>query len=60
MLKAEDLPLFAGLMEVIETKSPKCPLQLRPTVQAPWRDTKPPSWRFVVSLVRNIQRRGER
>ncbi len=56
MIKAEELPLYAGLMEVKETKSPTCPLRLWPSIKPPWRDTIPPNWRFVVSLVRSVQK----
>lgn len=59
MLGAEDLPLFAGLIEVKEYENGTVEgrMGLDVSVNAPWRDTSPPSWRFVVSLVRNIERR---
>ncbi len=55
MLKPEELPLFAGLTEVKWNDNHKR-LYLQQKVSAPWRDTVPPNWRFVVSLVRSIQK----
>lgn len=62
MIKAKELPLFAGLLEVEETGSdnPDYKHRLWPTIHAPWRDTVPPSWRFVVSLVRSVQKQERR
>jgi len=60
MLKAEDLPLFAGLLEVKEDNEGNPYIPVRPTVEAPWRDTIPPSWRFVVSLVRNVEKEARK
>ena len=59
VIKPEELPLFAGLIEVKETSYVAHPLRLHKAVTAPWRDTTPPSWRFVVSLVRNVRRGGK-
>jgi hypothetical protein len=58
LLKAEEMPLFAGLREVF-TDNHGSPYLASPTLQAPWRDTNPPSWRFVASLCRNIERDGK-
>lgn len=57
MLKPEELPLFAGLIEV-KANHPEYggKLFLKNKVPAPWRDTTPPNWRFVVSLVRSVQK----
>ncbi len=63
MIKPEELPLFAGLLEVVKSgwvQDPKpfgyVAHHLRSKVPAPWRDTTPPNWRFVVSLVRSVQK----
>lgn len=60
ILKAEEMPLYAGLIEVATEGLPNDPNQ-RPSshylvisLQAPWRDTNPPSWRFVASLCRSV------
>lgn len=59
MIKAKELPLFAGLLEVKQIKDGPHEGKdyiARPTVSAPWRETVPPNWRFVVSLVRSVQK----
>ena len=59
MLAAVEMPLFAGLLEVktIEFGTHKGEKYLgHPTLVAPWRDTNPPSWRFVASLCRSVAR----
>ena len=50
MLKSEEMPLYAGLIEVVETINPS----LYTCLEAPWRDTNAPSWRFVASLARKL------
>lgn len=59
MLRAEEMPLFAGLLEVKTMEhGPRKgePYIGYPSLQAPWRDTNPPSWRFVASLCRSVRK----
>lgn len=49
LIARDELPLEAGL---IEYHDGRCDT----VVQAPWRDSYPPSWNFVASLARRIQR----
>jgi len=50
-----ELPIHAGLIEVM----PARPMYLSRKVDAPWRDTRPPSWRFVVSLCRSVEKEAK-
>jgi hypothetical protein len=50
ILKAADLPIWAGLIEVTEGGEAKI------AVQAPWFDSSPPTWSFVASLVRRFEK----
>lgn len=71
LIKPGELPAEAGLIEVIDTPrtaivvtNDDCVIKDNPphiwnvVVRAPWRDTPPPSWRFVVSLLRNSAKNG--
>lgn len=46
LLKHEEIPDWAGLVEIVEGKR-------KTVVQAPLRDKDAPSWELVVSLLRN-------
>ena len=50
MIKIEEVPVWAGLMEVSETRA------LRTVVTAPFMERSGPSWRFVISLIRHVYR----
>jgi len=52
LLRAEEMPIYAGLLEVDDGLLP----YISQALQAPWRDTSPPSWRFVSSLCRAVKR----
>lgn len=51
ILKPADMPPEAGLVEIQEGRA-------FVTVSAPWRDTPPPSWRFLASVARQSRKRG--
>ncbi len=64
-----EIPAEAGLIEIIDNPRTKivvtnddCVIKGAPphiwniAVRAPWRDTPPPSWRFVASLIRNARK----
>lgn len=61
MIKPEDLPLWAGLLECKKAEPPMSihkvegleRAYLSQTVPAPFFETEPPNWRFVVSLIRH-------
>lgn len=59
LIKADELPLFAGLLEVRTGRNNDFSY-LKEEVKAPWRDTPPPSWRFVSSLVRSVAKEAQR
>ena len=52
LMKPDELPLEAGLIEINEHGF------TRIVEPAPWRDTPPPTWRFVASLIRRTERRS--
>lgn len=72
IVKPEELPPEAGLIEVRDLGprseavftnddnviGPDQRYGWTIVVTAPWRDTPPPSWRFVVSLLRNSRKNG--
>ncbi len=49
------LPIECGLMEISQAQIGPV---LQTTVPAPWRDTPPPPWCFVASLVRQLARKA--
>lgn len=53
LIKPEDLPLWAGLLECKQPEAASGQFYLTRTVDAPFFETEPPSWRFVVSLIRH-------
>lgn len=63
-IKPEELPADAGLIEVtpVEMHLPLAGMRRddnatsRTTVAAPWRDTIPPTWRFLAAVARRAQR----
>ncbi len=50
------VPVECGLVEVWKGRYG---LELRKKVPAPWRDSRPPSWAFVASLVRRLVKEGK-
>ena len=48
LMKVEELPLDCGLIEIKDGG-------LLRTEPAPWRDTPPPTWRFVAALIRRSE-----
>jgi hypothetical protein len=48
MIKPSEIPIECGLMEVIEGG------HIFTKVQAPWRDTSPPTWHFLASIARRM------
>ena len=53
LIKPEELPIWAGLMEAKEWNGMH---HVSVEIDSPFFDTEPPSWRFVVSLVRHAAR----
>ena len=49
LVKPDELPLEAGLIEVGQEG------EWHVVEPAPWRDTPPPTWRFVASLIRRTE-----
>jgi len=50
IIKREDVPIECGLVEV----DPTAKSRYTTIVPAPWRDTEPPTWRFVAALARRV------
>lgn len=62
MIQPTEIPPECGLLEFDPTGSPYYSShtpRLAETVVAPWRDVFPPSWSFLVSVYRNVQRKNE-
>jgi hypothetical protein len=57
LIAPEELPPECGLMEFDPARAPD--RRLAATVKAPWRDSHPPTWSFLVSVLRNAERNGE-
>lgn len=51
LIKPTEVPIECGLMEVAETA---IGLNVFTKVQAPWRDTSPPTWHFLASIARRV------
>jgi hypothetical protein len=51
LLKPEEMPDYAGLLEVIQPATDREPWLLQ-ALEAPWRDTDPPSWQFLAAVYR--------
>lgn len=53
LIKPEELPIEAGLFEVGDWGNGMMAMK---TVDAPWRDPPPPSWRFFAAIARRVCR----
>ena len=54
LVNIEEVPLDSGLIEVYYSKAGT--LATRITVEAIWRDTPPPPWRFFAAILRRVIR----
>ncbi len=54
ILTAEDLPPWAGLIEVGPDPDAILPIKVATVVPAPWFDSSPPTWSFLAYLVRRF------
>jgi hypothetical protein len=57
IIKLEDLPIYAGLIEVqfLETELGEIKYEFSIVVDAVWRDTQPPSWSLLVEVARRVE-----
>jgi hypothetical protein len=55
LLKPEEIPIECGLKEVF-WNSHLQKLEIRTVLDAPLRDISPPSWRFLASIARRIEK----
>lgn len=53
IIRVGEVPPEAGLIEIVDNVRGSEVYNWNVVVAAPWRDTPPPSWRFVASLLRN-------